>query len=447
MMRLLDVANALGLPCPQDALVTGVSIDSRQVMPGHVFIAISGERFDGHDFLEDVVAKGAVAVVCTRALPHLVIPQFVVQETADALTKIASEHRRRMSCAVIALTGSNGKTSVKEMIAAMLPPPSHATYGNLNNHYGVPLCVLQLRPEHRYAVFELGANHVGEIAHTVAIVQPNVTLINNVAPAHIEGFGSIDGVARAKGEIYQGLPVGGTAVINEDDAYAHFWDEFLLGKQVNRFSIKQPLAFHARAIVLDENGCASFVLVTPEGEVEIQLLVPGLHNVSNAVAAAACVQSLGISLEDVQKGLNQFTGVPGRMMVKPGKNSATIIDDTYNANLSSVLSALRVLAKRKGRRIFVFGDMGELGTSTEPHHREVGEVARELGIDILMTCGQHSKITTKSFGRGGGHYASQDELVAKLLQQLDKDTTVLVKGSRAAGMENIVHQLMEYSIQ
>ena len=353
-MRLSEIAALLKCPCPKEMTLTGICIDSRRILPGNLFIAIRGETFDGHDFIPDVVAKGAGAIVCHQALPNIPIPQLLVPDTLNALASIATAHRKKFICDVIALTGSNGKTTVKEMIASILPQPSYATPGNLNNHIGVPLSVLQLTALHRSAVFELGANHLGEIAHTVAIVQPKVALINNIAPAHIEGFLSIDGVATAKGEIYQALPVDGTAVINNDDAYAHFWDTFLTNKKIVRFSREKPADIYARAIRYDTAGCGQFILVTPQGEIAIELRVPGAHTVSNAVAAAACTSALGIGLADIALGLHQFGGVAGRMTFLHGKNNAIIIDDTYNANLNSTLMAVYVLASREGMRIFVF---------------------------------------------------------------------------------------------
>ena len=441
-MMLHDIASALALPCAQDVALTGVSIDSRQVKPGHLFVAIVGERFDGHQFVNDAVALGAAAVLCSQHLKDCPIPQLLVADTIAALTAIATAHRQSLSCAVIALTGSNGKTSVKEMIAAILPKPSFATPGNLNNHIGVPLSVMQLRDEHRYAVFELGANHVGEIAHTVAIVKPQVTLINNIAPAHIGEFGSIEGVARTKGEIYQGLAADGIAVVNDDDAYAHFWDSIIANKNIVRFSRMHPADIYARDITFNAEGCGQFTVVTPQGDVSIELQVPGAHNISNALAATACTQALGISLMDIAAGLRRFGGVSGRMTYIQGKNNALVIDDTYNANLRSSLSALDVLASRQGRRIFVFGDMGELGQWSEQHHQEVGSAARELGIDMLMTCGTQSKATANAYGAPGKHYPNQEALLQDLLMHLDANTTVLVKGSRSSRMEKIVHQLV-----
>ena len=441
-MRLSEIAALLKCPCPKEMTLTGICIDSRRILPGNLFIAIRGETFDGHDFIPDVVAKGAGAIVCHQALPNIPIPQLLVPDTLNALASIATAHRKKFICDVIALTGSNGKTTVKEMIASILPQPSYATPGNLNNHIGVPLSVLQLTALHRSAVFELGANHLGEIAHTVAIVQPKVALINNIAPAHIEGFLSIDGVATAKGEIYQALPVDGTAVINNDDAYAHFWDTFLTNKKIVRFSREKPADIYARAIRYDTAGCGQFILVTPQGEIAIELRVPGAHNVSNAVAAAACTSALGIGLADIALGLHQFGGVAGRMTFLHGKNNAIIIDDTYNANLNSTLMAVDVLASREGMRIFVFGDMGELGASSQQYHEAVGVALKTRGIERLMTCGIESEYTARAYGVSAQHYPTQADLVRDLIGQLDANTTVLVKGSRASAMEKIVHQLV-----
>ncbi|CEK11901.1 UDP-N-acetylmuramoyl-tripeptide--D-alanyl-D-alanine ligase [Legionella hackeliae] len=441
-MNLNDIAKLLDTSCAGNPLITGICIDSRQVKPGNLFIALRGERFDGHDFMAEVAAKGAVAIVCSEINNEITIPQLKVPDTLQALAKIATAHRQTINCPIIALTGSNGKTSVKEMIATILPKPAHATPGNLNNHIGAPLTVLQLNPSHRYAVFELGANHVGEIAYTAAIVQPQVALINNIAPAHIGEFGSIDGVARTKGEIYQALPQGGTAVINEDDSYAHFWDGSLTGKKVLRFSLNKPVDVYSKNIEFNEQGCAQFELVLPSGHGQVTLQVPGEHTVSNALAAASCCHAAGISLADIIQGLNQFRGVPGRMTFLQGKNQCLVIDDTYNANLRSVLTAVSVLAKRQGRRILVLGDMGELGGWTQEHHEEIGYAAQRQGIDVLMTCGTHSAHTSKAFGDSAKHYSNQEELAQDLLNKLDANTTVLVKGSRSAAMEKIVHHLV-----
>jgi UDP-N-acetylmuramoyl-tripeptide--D-alanyl-D-alanine ligase len=441
MFTLNEISSLLGCSSPANIQLSGLCIDSRKVESGNLFVAIRGDRFDGHDFIEEAVQRGAVAILCSETRQNQVA-QIQVPDTTHALAEIAKHHRQKLTCDIIALTGSNGKTSVKEMIAAILPKPSHATPGNLNNHIGVPLSVLRLNHEHQYAVFELGANHIGEIAHTVSIVKPKVTLINNIAPAHIGEFGSIEGVARAKGEIHQGLLPNGIAIVNADDEFAHFWDPILVGKKVFRFSRITQTDIFARDIQFDELNFAKFTLVLPTGEAQIQLRVPGVHNVSNALAAAASTYALGIGLEEIVAGLNKFNGVSGRMTFLSGKNQSTVIDDTYNANLRSVLSALDVLSTHKGRRIFVFGDMGELGNWTQEHHQEVGKAARVHGIDALMTCGIHSEHTTQAFGEAGKHYISQDALIKDLIKELNANTTVLVKGSRSAAMEKIVQQLV-----
>ncbi len=421
---------------------TGVSIDTRTIKPGEFFVAIPGERFDGHDYAHAAEEAGAAAILTEKLIDGLSIPQFVVPDTIKALGEFAIRHRQKLSCAVIALTGSNGKTTVKEMIAQILPPPAFATPGNLNNHIGVPLSVLQLRPEHRYAVLELGASHLGEVAYTVNIARPDVTLINNIAPAHIEGFGSIDGVARAKGEIHQGLRPNGTAVVNEGDDYAHFWDDGLSDCKVLRFSIDQKTPIRAEEVIFNEQGFASFTLVTPFGQETVVLKVPGRHNVSNALAAASCCVALGLSLDVITHGLKQFSGVKGRLNFHQGMNQSVIIDDTYNANLRSVLTALDVLSKRTGIRILVLGDMGELGAWTQQHHREIGERARQCGIDKLLTCGQHSVHSSQAFGEKGRHYQEKSQLLQDLKSYLSPETTVLVKGSRSSAMEKIVNELI-----
>lgn len=442
-MTLDEIAAWLQLPPTAAIPLTGVSIDSRTIQPGHLFVAMKGEHFDGHDFIENACQKGAAAILCSRPLERLPIPQLVMPCPLDALAVIATCHRKRLGCEVIALTGSNGKTTVKEMIATLLPPPAFATPGNLNNHIGVPLSLLKLTPQHRYAVFELGANHLGEIAHTVSMVKPKVTLINNVAPAHLEGFGSFEGVVRAKGEIHQGLPPEGIAVINADDPSAHAWDQSLTGKKIVRFSIKQPETVYARDVELRGVLGSHFIVVTPEGEFPIELRVPGIHNVSNAVAAMTCVRALGLSLAEAGERLAQFGGVPGRLAIRRGKCQSSIIDDTYNANLKSVLAALDVLAAQEGRRILVLGDLGELGAHSQAHHEEIGLAAKARGIDQLLTCGRHSLATTEAFGDAATHYETQHALLSDLMGQLDARTTVLIKGSRSSAMDRIVKELIE----
>ncbi len=441
-MDLQFIAHILSQSYPYQVETTGICTDSRHIKPGNVFVAIEGEFFDGHAFIKEAEEKGAKAVIVSKKIEGISIPQFLVADTLLALGDIATAYRKQIDCPVIALTGSNGKTSVKEMIAAILPSPSHATKGNLNNHIGVPLSVLALSSEHRYAVFELGANHSGEIAHTVAMVQPDVSLINNIAPAHVEGFGSIDGVARAKGEIYKGLKPNGIALVNDDDHYAHFWDDVLKDKQVIRFSLEHPADVYAQNVCLNAQGQGQFTLILPRGSLELELQVPGLHNIRNALAAAAACYAVGIDLHVIEQGLKRFNGVKGRMTILSGKNYSTIIDDTYNANLRSVLAGLEVLAKRPGEKVFIFGDMGELGEWATEHHKEIGIAARSLGINQLLTCGSYSQFSSQAFGHGGRHFATQDDIVDFLINKLNDNTTVLVKGSRSSAMEKIVQKLL-----
>ena len=441
-MNLKDIAQVLHLSGIQNRELTGLSIDSRKIKPGELFVAISGERFDGHAFIKDVVSQGAAAVICERKLPDVTVEQLVVPSSIQALAAIATWYRQQFTFPMIAVTGSNGKTSVKEMIAQILPQPSFATAGNLNNHIGVPLSLMQLQSDCRYAVFELGASAQGEIEHTVAMIQPQVALINNIAPAHIAGFGSLDGVARAKGEIYAGLRSGGIAIVNDDDTYAHFWDDIISAHPVIRFSRVHPANVWASDVKINHDGCAEFSLHLSGETGLVRLKVPGLHMVSNALAAASCTHALGIPLKVIVQGLDDFNGVAGRMMIRLGKNQATIIDDTYNANLRSTLAAVDVLAQRPGKRILVLGDMAELGAWADQHHEEVGISARKQGIDGLFTCGNLSAKATLVFGEGGQHYTNQHALIQDLLRHLDSKTTVLVKGSRSATMENVVQALI-----
>lgn len=442
-MRLSTLAHILNVTISADVNILGFSIDTRTLKPGDLYIALRGHRLDGHDFIEEAIARGASAVICEHANNRVQAPQLVVPCSLEALGHAACWYRQTISCPIIALTGSNGKTSVKEMIASILPKPAYATVGNLNNHIGVPLSLLGLEPDHRYAVFELGANHIGDIAHTVAMVKPDIALINNIGPAHIEGFGSIEGVARAKGEIYAGLTEQGTAIVNQDDVYAHYWDDIIANKKVLRFALHQPVDVYAMDIRMNAQGCASFILILPTGQVEISLRVPGEHSIRNALAAAACCHAAGISHEAIAEGLSAFQGVRGRMTFLRGKQAAQIIDDTYNANLKSVLTGIEVLAQRSGQRILVLGDMGELGEHTQAHHEQVGQSARAKGIDRVMTCGQHSRHASRVFGAAGKHYEDQITLIHDLLPYLNADTTILVKGSRAAAMEKIVQHLVE----
>lgn len=453
MLPLSEITKCLGSPVFSTNLgnekskiadcFAEVCIDSRKVQTSNLFLALRGSNYDGHDFIQEAVIKGATGIICEELENNISVPQWVVPDTLQALTSLAIAHRKHYSGPVIALTGSNGKTTVKEMISKILPKPSLATFGNLNNHIGVPLNVLKLDNSYQAAVFELGANHLHEIEHTVNIVRPDVALINNIGPAHMEGFGSIEGVATAKGEIYEGLSSHGTAIVNEDDVFSHYWDKMLEGKKVLRFSVSKQMDIYAKNVQFNAHGFPAFQLVTERGIENIALHVPGMHNVSNAVAAAACAVAIGIDTKLIAKGLNAFSGVNGRMTYYQCKGNIVVIDDTYNANLRSTLMALEVLAKYPGERIFVFGDMGELGDYVVMHHQEVGAAARSLGIDKLFTCGVHSQATADAFGNKAKHFSSKKDLLNELMEELDtKDITILVKGSRKSAMEQIVQELI-----
>ncbi len=441
---LADMSRWLGLPCADNQVeITGVSIDTRTLKPGNLFVALRGARVDGHDFILEATQRGAAAILCIDAQEKLNIPVLIYPDLEEALARMATAYRAALTCQVVALTGSNGKTTVKEMLKAILSPHVFGTPGNWNNHLGVPLSLLQIEKSHQYAVLELGANHTGEIAYTVAMAKPAVALINNIGPAHIGAFGSMEDIAHAKGEIYQGLQEAGTAVVNADDEYAHFWDNLIKDKHVLRFSSQDKTAdIYASEISTTASDGTIFELTNGDEVCEVKLHVPGRHQVQNALAAASCAVALGLSLQDIAKGLGAFKGVPGRLMLKKAATGAVILDDTYNANLKSVLAGINLLASHQGTRILVLGDMGELGDYAKEHHEAVGLAAKKEGIDKLLTCGAASAAASEAFGDMAQHFESQSTLLAVLKDVLDSKTTVLVKGSRSSAMEQVVDALL-----
>lgn len=441
--NLTNIADWLGLSTPKYTEITGVSIDTRSLKPGNLFVALRGTRVDGHAFISEAIQQGAAAILCIEPQVDLAIPVLLYPDLEKALALMATAYRQQLNCRVLALTGSNGKTTVKEMLAAILGEQAFVTPGNLNNHLGVPLSILQVKSSHQYAVFELGANHLGEIAYTVAMVKPDVALVNNIGPAHIEGFGSLDGTAKAKGEIYEGLSQGGTAIVNADDKYAHFWDDSISNQEVIRFSsVKQSVNIYAIDIQAEASSGTRFKLVSGQNICDVKLNVPGLHQVQNALAAASCAVALGFNLDEIAMGLANFSGVSGRLMPKKTEEGALVLDDTYNANLNSVLAGVKLLASHSGTRILVLGDMGELGDYTHAHHEAIGSAAKKEGIDKLFTCGIASEATSKAFGQSAQHFACQEDLIARLKPVLNAKTTVLVKGSRSSAMEQVVAGLL-----
>lgn len=428
-----------------DAEFSRLSTDTRSIQPGDAFLALRGERFDAHDFLPLAVDRGAAALVVEREAPELGVPQLVVQDSFDALGQIAAVNRERFTGPLLAITGSSGKTTVKTMLAGILvrSAPVLATRGNLNNRIGVPLTLLELDAAHEFAVIEMGASGPGEIASYCRWAKPEVALVNNVMPAHIEGFGSVEGVASAKGEIYRGLSAHGTAVLNLDEAYVEQWRASLQGQRVITFALANSEADCRASAVEPRADGSDFTLVTPEGSARVALRAPGEHSVRNALAASACALALGLSPEAIARGLESFEPVAGRMSARRGYAGALVIDDSYNANPGSVKAAIEVLAAHAGERILVLGDMGELGERASELHRELGERARDRGIDQLITLGPLSAYAARAFGSKARQYDNHDAVIAALKAELNGQTRVLIKGSRSAGMDKIVRGLSD----
>ncbi|WP_281983784.1 UDP-N-acetylmuramoyl-tripeptide--D-alanyl-D-alanine ligase [Azonexus hydrophilus] len=443
--QLSQVAAAVGgRLLGADRRIAGVSTDTRAVAPGQLFIALRGERFDAHDFLETAVTAGAAALlVADAARVPAGASAVLVDDTRLALGRLAAAWRSQFSLPVIAVTGSNGKTTTKEMIAAVLKAAFGdavlATRGNFNNDIGLPLTLLGLDATHRAAVIEMGMNHPGEIGYLTRIGAPTVALVTNAQRAHLEGMGGLDEVAREKGTIFAGLPADGVAVINADDAYAGFWREQVGEQPVRSFGIDQPA--DVRASVRQHGLETAVTLNAAEGEVKFTLAIPGRHNACNALAAAAACLAAGLPLSAVAEGLAAFAGVKGRLQLRQGRNGAQILDDTYNANPDSVRAGIDVLAATIGRKVLVLGDMGEIGEASGQYHDEIGGYAKSQGIDRLFALGDASQQAVRNFGDGARHFCNVDKLIGAVDKELGPDTTVLVKGSRFMKMERVADAL------
>jgi len=426
-----------GLP-GSDAEFLGVSSDTRKLARADLFVALVGPSFDGHDFLAEAARAGAAGALVSR-VAATALPTITVPDTRRALGAMAAHWRRQFMLPLIAVTGSNGKTTVKGMLASIMGETGAglATQGNLNNDIGVPLTLLRLREGDRYAVIEMGMNHSGEIDYLTHLARPTIALITNAAEAHLAGLGSVEAVARAKGEIFAGLDDDGIAIINADDRYAEYWRRLAGARRQISFGLQAPADVSAD-YELDGLGVA-IRLKTPQGETEMRLTMLGKHSVMNALAATAASVAAGVGLDDIKSGLEKLRAAAGRLEVKAGFNGARVLDDTYNANPASLAAGVEVLKDANGERVLVLGDMAELGDAAVEIHQRVGELARRVGIDRLYAIGELTRLTVQGFGAGAVHFDHHDALVDSLRKVMHRDMILLVKGSRVMHMEQVVH--------
>lgn len=452
MMTLQQAAQAMsGQLTGADVAISGVSTDSRKIAAGELFIALRGEKFDGHGFVATARDAGAAAVVIDALAPDSVrslnVPQIVVADTRLALGALASWWRARFNIPLLAVTGSNGKTTTKEMIASILRVAFGdtvlATQGNLNNDIGLPLTLLGLNAGHRAAVIEMGMNHPGEIAYLARIARPTVAVVTNAQRAHLAGMGTLETIATEKGSVFMGLSKPGVAIINADDRWADLWRVQGGGREIMDFSFEREASVTGRC---STHGLDNRLHISAQGrEIEVSLAVPGAHNARNALAAAAAALAAGVSLESVRDGLASFAGVKGRLQRRAGLNGAVVLDDTYNANPDSVRAGVDVLAATIGRKILVLGDMGEIGDMTGQFHDEVGGYAKSQGVDRLLAFGESSALAAHNFGTGGEHFKKIEELIDTLTGEMTRETIVLVKGSRFMRMERVVEAVLAES--
>jgi UDP-N-acetylmuramoyl-tripeptide--D-alanyl-D-alanine ligase len=442
-----------------DVAFDSVSIDTRTLCNGALFVALKGPNFDGHDFIATARDKGANAAMVSSQVDKS-LPVVTVDDTRIALGDLAASWRADFDIPLVAITGSNGKTTVKDMLSRIFVQACAgekdavlSTIGNLNNDLGLPLTLLRLRDRHRYAVTEMGMNNPGELSYLTRIARPDVAVITNAAAAHLLGLQSVKGVALAKAEILSGVKVGGTAIINDDDDYAALWRELAGDVQVIGFSLQKESDVTAEFDLYKDHS--RVFLKTPWGEANCKLALPGQHNIANALAATAAAGSVGISLDDIVAGLEAWRGVAGRLQSKT-INGLHVIDDTYNANPASIRAALEVLAMQPGLKIFVMGDMGELGEDSSSLHKQAGELAAELGVDSCYTLGAQSVLVAEAFCRQTGSTQAQsfiapDELFSALTKELRANSgrpiNVLVKGSRTMKMERIIEMLDDGAVR
>jgi len=450
MMLLSKVAQVLGGELiGADVEFGAVSTDSRSINAGDLFIALHGDKFDGSQYVSLAAEKGAVAALVNAESYHgeaMPCPLVLVKDTRSALGKLAGYWRDQFAIPLVGITGSNGKTTVKEMLTAILREAAGsadavlATQGNFNNDIGMPLTLLRLRKRHQYAVIEMGMNHSGEIDYLTRIASPDVAIINNAGSAHIANLGSLEAIAQAKGEIFAGLSRQGTAVINADENFAPMWRVLAGAHPLIEFALDAAAPIKAKVQALD--AMQLIEVVTPLGKFSAHLHVPGLHNVSNALAATAAAIALKVPPAKIAAGLEKFSGVAGRLQRLPALHGAVVIDDSYNANPMSLHAAIQVLVQAAGKKILVLGDMGELGIEASRMHAESGAEARKLGVNQMYALGELSSYAVKEFGAGAQHFQRIEDLLEALKGGLGKDCTVLVKGSRFMKMERVVKELV-----
>jgi UDP-N-acetylmuramoyl-tripeptide--D-alanyl-D-alanine ligase len=442
------VEGSLNTKSVEELQIKGVSTDTRTLEPGDLFIALVGPNHDAHEHLFKALEKGAAAVIVNR-LVDCPLPLIVVDDTKTALGKLGAAVKQEVNPKTVGITGSSGKTTVKEMVASILSVKGKVlfTKGNFNNDIGVPLTLLRLEKHHEYAVIEMGANHLGEIAYTTNLVKPDVATIVNAAASHLEGFGSLFGVARAKSEIFKGLGTTGTAILNRDSQFYSFWEGKTSHLTCLTFSPESGDGdYHAEDIAMGMDGCAEFELVCPTGRAAIRLSIPGTHNVGNALLAAAMSICVGANLEEVQLGLFNMREVGGRLNVKQLTNQIRLLDDTYNANVASVNAAIDLLATFSGNRVLVLGDMAELGDKASYYHEQVGEYAKSKGITSIYSIGALSHYASEVFNENGFHFDNKESLVSMLNENLfseQRDISILVKGSRSSKMELVAKAIEE----
>jgi len=439
-LRLTDIASWVGgRLLGSGVFVESVSTDSRSLTPGALFVALKGERYDAHDFIETARERGASAALVERELA-IDMPQIVVADTLAALGDLARAVRSQRSARVIGITGSNGKTTVKTLTASILARHgrTHVNAGNFNNEIGLPLTLIAMPPDTEYAVLEMGAGKPGDIAYLARIARPDVALVNNVAAAHLERLGSERGVAETKGAIYSALPANGVAIVNADDAYADYFAELATPRRIVRYGLTASADVTAQT---DTNG--RIALRTPSGETRVTLAQPGRHNVMNALAAASIAIALDVPLATIQAGLEAAPAVAGRLMRRAHASGAVLIDDSYNANPGSFAAAIATLAAEAGTTILVMGDMAELGADAERLHAETGALAKRSGIQRLHAVGRLSRAAADAFGAGATHHVDQPALIDALRSELRNGVTVLIKGSRSSAMDRVVSALLE----